>query len=227
MSQNEIIADEKLSFYHPTEEKFNIASHGFGFFLSFLGLILMLSAAASYGGNWRIVSALVYGVSLMILYAASTLYHSAKKPTRRYKLRILDHAAIYVSIAGAYTPYCILILPRYFGWTLLAFVWTIALIGIVLKLFFTGKYNKISTVAYVVMGWLGVFTLKPIIEAVDIECVLLIILSGVLYTIGAILYSLKSMKFNHAIFHVFVLLGSFTHYLSVFLYVLPYRGSQI
>jgi len=216
--------EDRLTFYHPTEEKLNVISHGFGLILSVIALILLVRYAISDGTVWHVVSFSIYGVSLVILYSASTLYHYIQEPKLRYKLNIFDHAAIYVLIAGSYTPFTINVMQGMLGWGLFGTVWTIAILGIALKLFFTGKYGKLSTAAYIVMGWLAVFGMKSLFEALPIEGVIWLLAGGISYTIGAIFYSIKAIKFNHAVFHVFVLLGSICHFMSVFLYVLPYRS---
>lgn len=215
---------DRLTFYHPTEEKLNVISHGFGLILSIIALIALVYSAITDGTTWHIISFSIYGASLVIMYTASTLYHYVQEPKLRYKLNIFDHAAIYILIAGSYTPFTINVMQGTLGWTLFGVVWAIAIIGVTLKLFFTGKYGFISTVAYVLMGWMGVFGLKALFEALPIEGVIWLLAGGVSYTIGAILYGLKKIKFNHAIFHVFVLIGSFCHFMSVFLYVLPYQA---
>ncbi len=215
--------EDRLTFYHPTEELLNVISHGFGLFLSVIALILLLYYSITDGTTLHVITFSIYGVSLVILYSASTLYHYVQEPKLRYKLNIFDHAAIYVLIAGSYTPFTLNVMQGTLGWTLFAIVWAIAIIGVTLKLFFTGKYGFVSTLAYVGMGWLGVFGLKSLFDALPVEGVIWILAGGVSYTVGAILYGIKKIKFNHAIFHVFVLLGSICHFMSVFLYVLPYR----
>lgn len=218
---------DRLTFYHPTEEKLNVISHGLGLILSIIALKALVYYAISEGTIWHIVSFSIYGASLVIMYSASTLYHYVQEPKLRYKLNIFDHAAIYVLIAGSYTPFTLNVMQGTLGWTLFVIVWTIAIIGITLKLFFTGKYGFISTVVYILMGWMGIFGLKSLFEALPAEGVIWLLAGGISYTIGAILYSLKKIKFNHAIFHVFVLLGSFCHFMSVFLYVLPYQPNLV
>jgi hemolysin III len=134
----------------------------------------------------------------------------------------LDHAAIYVLIAGTYTPFALVTLHgTTAGWVIFVLVWSIAIAGITLKLFFTGRFDKLSTVMYVAMGWIIVIALKPLLQNLAPEGFFWLVLGGVLYTIGALLYSIRKLKFNHAIFHVFVLLGSFCHFMAVFFYVLP------
>ena len=213
--------EDRLTFYHPTEEKLNVISHGLGLVLSIIALVLLISSARINGTFWHVVSFSIYGSSLVVLYSASTLYHYVQEPKLRYKLNIFDHAAIYVLIAGSYTPFTFHIIRGTIGWAMFVTVWAIAFIGITLKLFFTGKYGKLSTIAYVLMGWLGVFGIKALLENLPIEGVIWLFAGGFSYTIGAILYALKGLKYNHAIFHMFVLLGSICHFISVFIYVLP------
>lgn len=207
-------------YYPPAEEKFNIISHGIGFVLAIIGLILLCLRAIEFGETQHLVSVIIYGVSMAILYAASTLFHSAKKLTRRRRLNIFDHAAIYVFIAGSYTPFTLITLEGETGWWLFVTVWSFALVGVILKLFFTGKYDKISTAMYVLMGWLIVFAANPMMENLSKEGLIWLLAGGISYTIGAIFYSFDRMNFNHAIFHVFVLLGSICHFVSIYFYVL-------
>jgi hemolysin III len=207
--------------YSPIEEKINIISHAVGFILSIVALVLLLVYANLYGNVWHIVSFSIFGASLIILYAASTFYHSIKKPELRNKLNIIDHASIYVLIAGTYTPFTLVTLKGAIGWVIFGISWGLALTGIVLKLFFTGQYDLISTIMYVLMGWVIVFAIKPLVHNLSLEGLLWLFAGGISYTIGAILYSIDRIKFNHAIFHIFVLIGSFCHFMSVFFYVLP------
>ena len=196
--------------------------------MSCIAFPFLVVKSQDYEGFWKPASLLIYGLSLIVLYAASTLYHSAKDPIRRRKLNIFDHAAIYVLIAGTYTPFCLIVLGETLGWTIFGFTWTFALIGILLKLFFTGRFDKLSTLMYVLMGWQILFVINPLIENFPTQGVQLLFLGGVFYTLGAVLYSLKKINYNHAIFHVFVLLGSLCHFLSVlFLYLVSFREVQI
>jgi hemolysin III len=155
------------------------------------------------------------------LYAASTFYHSAKKSKLRNRLNIIDHASIYILIAGTYTPFTLVTLKGTIGWVIFGISWGLALTGIILKLFFTGKYNLMSTIMYVLMGWVIVFAIKPLINSLPLAGLLWLVAGGISYTIGAIIYGIKKIKFNHAIFHMFVLMGSFCHFMSVYFYVLP------
>jgi hemolysin III len=174
-----------------------------------------------HGNVWHVVSFSIFGTSLIILYAASTFYHSAKKPGLRKKMRIIDHASIYILIAGTYTPFTLVTLKGTIGLVILFTVWGLALTGIILKLYFTGKYKLISTLTYIFIGSVIVFAIKPLINNLSLEGLLWLFAGGMAYIVGAILYSIKKIKFNHAIFHVFVLTGSGCHFVSVFFYVLP------
>ena len=208
-----------IQFYSPTEEKLNIWSHAFGIFLSIIALVLLIIKAVQQDNIWMMISFPIFGVSLILLYLASTLYHASKEPQKRFKLKVFDHAAIYVLIAGSYTPFTLVSLNGETGWLIFSMVWVMAFTGIILKLFFTGKFKIVSTAMYVLMGWLIVFYFQELTASLHEKGVFYLILGGVLYTIGAILYSIKKIKFNHAIFHFFVLAGSFCHFLSIYLYV--------
>ena len=208
-----------IQFYSDTEEKLNIWSHAFGIFLSIIALVLLILKAVQQDNIWMMISFPIFGVSLILLYLASTLYHASKEPQKRFKLKVFDHAAIYVLIAGSYTPFTLVSLNGETGWLIFSMVWVMAFTGIILKLFFTGRFKVISTTMYVLMGWLIVFYFQDLTAHLHEKGVFYLILGGVLYTIGAILYSIKKIKFNHAIFHFFVLAGSFCHFLSIYLYV--------
>jgi len=210
-----------IKYYSPIEEKINVISHAVGFIFSMVALVLLVRHATRHGDVWHIVSFSIFGASLIILYAASSFYHSAEKSELRNRLNIIDHASIYVLIAGTYTPFTLVTLKGTIGWVIFGISWGLALTGIILKLFFTGKYNLMSTIMYVLMGWVIVFAIKPLINNLPLEGLLWLVAGGISYTIGAILYGIKKIKFNHAIFHMFVLMGSFCHFMSVYFYVLP------
>jgi len=198
----------------------NIISHATGLILSIIALLLMLIRASESGSVLYIISAAIFGISLIALYAASTMYHSAKDPKVRSRLRINDHATIYVLIAGTYTPFTLITLNGPVGWTVFGVSWGMAIAGVVLKLFFTGKFNVLSTLMYVFMGWIIIFAIKPLINSLSSEGLFWLFAGGVAYTTGAVIYSIEKMPFNHAIFHLFVLLGSICHFISVYFYVL-------
>ncbi|MBE9568066.1 MAG: hemolysin III family protein [Proteobacteria bacterium] len=220
-------SSQKVKYYSPAEERLNITSHAAGFFLSIVALFLLYSRASSDGDIWAIVSFSIFGFSLIILYAASTVYHSVKEPALRNRLRVLDHAAIYILIAGTYTPFTLVTLQAAdagrTGWIIFAVSWGMAVSGIVLKLFFTGRFTLLSTLMYVFMGWIIVFAIDPLVANLPPGGLYWLIAGGLAYTLGAVLYAIKKIKFNHAIFHIFVLLGSFCHFIAVYSYVLPVR----
>ena len=208
-----------IKFYSPLEEKINVTTHAAGLVLSVIALVLLVTRAIRQGNIWHIVSFSIFGVSLCVLYAASTFYHNSKEPELRSKLRVFDHASIYVLIAGTYTPYTIVTLNGLTGWVIFGISWGLAISGIILKLFFTGKYDFISTLMYVFMGWIIIFAIKPLLINLPSDGIFWLIAGGISYTLGAVIYSIKKIKFNHAIFHIFVLIGSGCHFLSIYLYV--------
>ena len=208
-------------FYSPAEERLNVLSHALGLLLSVVGLVLLIVKAASLGTPLHVVSFAIFGASLVILYAASTIYHSTDDPSRRTKLRTVDHAAIYILIAGTYTPFTLAVLSGTVGWTLFGVSWGMAVTGIVLKLFYTGRFNILSTSMYVFMGWVIVFAVKPLMAALPEEGIFWLFAGGIAYTVGAISYSIKKIPFGHAVFHFFVLAGSACHFISVYWHILP------
>jgi hemolysin III len=205
--------------YSPLEERLNIWSHAFGIILSLAGIVLLLLKGIELHSAIHSLSYTIYGTSMLVLYLASTLYHSAKSPAKRQKLQVFDHAAIYFLIAGTYTPFTLLGLKDAWGWAIFGSVWGIGIAGIVLKLFFTGKYNLLSTISYLAMGWVIVIAIKPLLQRLPSQALLWLLIGGVFYTVGAVLYSIKKIPLNHAIFHLFVLLGSFSHFWAVFQYL--------
>lgn len=213
----------KPTFYPANEEKLNILSHGFGFVLSILGFILLILRANRLGDTMHLVSFSIFGASMILLYAASTFYHSARSVKLRYRLNIVDHSCIYILIAGTYTPFALVTLNGWVGWTLFSVVWIMALTGIIFKLFFAGRFQTFSTIMYVLMGWIIIAVIKPLILTLSLPGIILLIGGGISYTIGAIMFSMDRIKYNHAIFHMFVLAGTFCHFIVIYYYVLPDR----
>lgn len=213
--------------YSAAEERINIGSHALGLLLSIFGLGILVIHASSYGSFWHILSSAIFGSSLVILYASSTYYHSTQEPELRRRLRIVDHASIYVLIAGTYTPFALITLDGKIGNIIFAITWSMALCGIALKLFFTGRFKNLSTLMYVAMGWMMVFFIQPLSENLAGNGIKWLAAGGIAYTTGAILYGFKSVRFSHAIFHIFVLLGSFAHFIAVYYYVLPMETSVL
>jgi hemolysin III len=207
----------KHTTYPATEELINVYSHGAGFIASFFALIILTLKA---DGMLQIVSVVVFAASLIALYSSSTIYHSTHNIARRARLRTVDHSMIYVLIAGSYTPLALLALEGVLGWTIFGVSWAMAVTGIVIKLFHTGKYDKISTAMYVFMGWVIIFAIKPLAASLSSEGLIWLFAGGMSYTIGALFYSIKKMPYGHATFHVFTLLGSVCHFVCVYYYVL-------
>lgn len=205
--------------YSRKEEFWNVLTHGLGLALSIPALVLLVVYSSIYGNAWHIVSYSIYGSTLVLLYLASTLFHSAKQKKYRLRLNVFDHSSIYFLIAGTYTPFLLVTLRGPWGWSLFGVIWGLAIIGAIAKLFFTGRFDKISTAVYVLMGWLIIIAIKPLISNLSTEGLIWLGAGGLSYSIGAALYLLKKIPYNHAIFHVFVLLGSIFHFISVFFYV--------
>ena len=214
----------KLNTYSLNEEKVNVISHGIGLFLSIIAFFFLLIKSVKYGETIHIVSAIIYGISLILLYTASTLYHNSIKERLRKRLNVFDHASIFVLIAGSYTPFLLISLHGDLGFYFFIFIWSAAIIGVILKLFFFGKYGILSTIMYVAMGWVIVFVMKSLMKNVPINGIYWLWTGGILYTIGAVIYSIDKLKMNHAIFHIFVLLASIAHFIAIYFYVLPNKN---
>ena len=204
------------------EEFANTITHGFGLLLSIAGFVFLVGLASVNGDFWYILSSIVYGLSLVVLYAASTFYHSETSPEAKRILQIVDHCCIYILIAGSYTPFTLIVLRSGIGQTLFIFVWAFALIGILLKLIFGKRYPVISVLSYLVMGWIGVIAVQPLFAALGLMPIALVVAGGIAYSIGVIFFAWESIKHHHAIWHVFVLAGSICHFLAIAIYVMPY-----
>jgi len=212
--------EKQPQFYSPAEEKINIRSHAFGLFLSVIATVLLMYKSITLGNIWHIVSFTVFGLSLINLYAASTLYHRSKSHKARNHWQIIDHASIYILIAGTYTPFTLVTLHGTVGWILFGVVWGAAITGVILKIFFTGRFNILSTIMYVIMGWIVIFAIKPLYTNLPLNGLIWLFAGGIAYTVGAVLFSIEKIKFNHAIFHILVLVGSFCHFMAVYFHVL-------
>jgi hemolysin III len=207
----------KHTTYPILEERINVASHALGLLLSIVALLLLIAKGSSV---LELVSLSVFAASLIALYAASTVYHVTTSVARRAWLRTVDHAMIYVLIAGTYTPFSLLVIRGTAGWTIFAISWAMAATGIVVKLYHTGRYDRLSTAMYVFMGWMIVFAIKPLIDNLSPAGLSWLFGGGISYTVGALFYSLRKMPFGHATFHIFVLIGSACHFVSVYFFVL-------
>ncbi|MEJ2604455.1 MAG: hemolysin III family protein [Gammaproteobacteria bacterium] len=207
--------------YTPAEEITHAVTHGAGALLSIAGLTWMLYVSAVVADPWRIVSSAIYGTSMIALFLASTLYHALYATRHRAVFRTLDHCAIYLLIAGTYTPFLLVSLRGTTGWWLFGTIWTLATVGIAAKLLFGGRFPRLSLAGYLAMGWLAIVAMPQVVEAVGGGGMRWLIAGGLSYSIGAGFYAAKKLPYHHAIWHVFVLIGGVCHFLAVVWYVLP------
>jgi len=210
-----------LTVYPPTEELANRLTHALGALLSVAGLVLLVVAATQHGDAWHITSSAIFGTTLVLLYTVSTIYHSFQRENTRRMLRKFDHAAIFLLIAGTYTPFLLVTLRGPWGWSLFGVVWGLALVGIVMKFWFAGRFNFISTLIYLGMGWLVMIAIKPMSSALPQAGLVWLIAGGVSYSGGTAFYLWEKLPYHHAIWHVFVLGGSVCHWIAVYGWVLP------
>ena len=202
------------------EEILNAATHGVGAALALAALVGMLVYYAD-GGIWHTTSCLVYGISLVLLYLASTLYHSFRNLRVKAVFKAIDHAAIYVLIAGNYTPFALIPLHGSLGWTIFGIVWGLAAVGIVLQIFAAQRFRIVRTLCYLGMGWFAVVMIQPLLETLPEAAIWWLVAGGLCYTVGAVFYLARRLPYSHVIWHVFVMAGSALHFYSVFHYVLP------
>ena len=203
------------------EEIANSITHGIGILISIASLVLLIVFSSLYGNAWHIVSFTLFGSTMVFLYTSSTFLHALPKGKAKNVFEILDHSAIYYFIAGSYTPFLFIAVQGWEGWTLFGIVWGLAIGGTIFKVFFVRKFLFLSTLLYVIMGWLVVFVWKPLTENLAPGGLTLLIIGGLCYTVGAVFYVWRGFKYHHAIWHLFVLAGSILHFFSVLLYLLP------
>ena len=207
--------------YSIAEELFHAISHGAGVILSIAGLSWMLYVSIEAADPWRISASVVYGLSLIALFLASTIYHAMHTSRHRQLFKLLDHCAIYILIAGTYTPFLLVAMRTATGWWLFGAIWTLATAGVLTKLWFRDRFPRIALAGYLVMGWLVVIAAPQVAAAIGPDGMAWLVAGGLCYTIGAIFYAADRMPFNHTVWHVFVLGGGVCHFLSVVLHVLP------
>jgi hemolysin III len=207
--------------YSLAEEIANSITHGIGIVLSIAGLATLTGFAGAFGNAWHIVSCSIYGATQIALYTASTLYHSVQHPRAKAILRSFDHSAIFLLIAGTYTPFTLVNLRGSWGWVLFGVIWALAVFGILAKSFLFKQKSVFTVGVYVAMGWLAVLGIKPLLESVAPGGLILIFAGGVAYTLGSVFYIWRSLRYSHAIWHVFVLAGSICHFFAVLFYVIP------
>jgi hemolysin III len=201
------------------EEYLNAATHGIGALLGIAGLVLLI-IFSNTDINLSLFSVIVYGISIIVLFSASTVYHSIRKESVKHYFRIIDHISIYLLIAGTYTPVLLLKLTDSLGWPLFWIVWGIAFFGIILKLFYTGKFELLSTLLYLVMGWLIIFDFSVLADRMEPNGLLLFFAGGLSYTVGIIFYIFERIPFNHVIWHLFVLSGAICHFFMILFFIL-------
>lgn len=206
--------------YTVGEEIFNSVSHGVGVLLSVAALVLLIIFAAVYSDGYGLASALVYGISLILLYTMSMVYHIVQNEKGKKVLRIFDHCSIFILIAGTYTPYLLCTLRSTLGWVIFGIIWGVTLIGIILNAISLEKFKTISLICYVLMGWGIVLTIKPLAQNISLGGLWLLIAGGLVYTIGVVFYVMKKYRYMHSVWHLFVLAGSVCHYFSILLFVL-------
>jgi hemolysin III len=214
MTQSSPLADAR-------EELANALTHGLGATAALAGGAVLVTLAARYGDGWQLVGASVFGICLLLLYIASTLYHAIQHPVLKARLKVVDHCAIYLLIAGTYTPFTLVGLRGEVGWWLFAAIWTLALAGVVFKLFFTGRFKLLSTLIYIAMGWLVLAAIVPVFRALDAWTFSWLLAGGACYTLGTVFYHRPTMRYSHAVWHMFVVAGSVCHYVSVMAQVAP------
>ena len=211
----------KIPKYTLGEELLSSISHGVGALLSIAALVLCVVFSALHHNVYAVVSSVIYGSTSIILYTMSTLYHSFKVNNAKRIFRIIDHCSIFLLIAGTYTPYALVVLPKTLGWVIFSIEWGCSIIGIVLNSIDLEKYKKFSIILYLIMGWMIIFSFDILISSMSIVGIYLMLVAGILYTVGAIFYGVgKKIKYMHGLFHIFVLLASVCFFFSIFFYVI-------
>ena len=218
MSRSKIHREETLG-----EEIASALTHGLGAAAALAGGAVLITLAALYGDGWQLSAAIVFGITLLLLYVASTLYHAIQHPVVKGRLKVFDHCAIYLLIAGTYTPFTLIGLRDTVGWWLFAVIWALAFFGVIFKLFYTGRFELISTLVYIAMGWLIVVAAKPVMNALDPWTFGWLLGGGVAYTLGTFFYHRPKMQYSHAVWHMFVIAGSVCHYIAVMAQVMSGR----
>jgi hemolysin III len=207
--------------YSQREEIAHSVTHGVGIVLSIAGLAVLVAVAAQRGTAAHVVGCSIFGATLVLLYTTSTLYHSIPQPRAKRVLRVLDHSAIYLLIAGTYTPFALITLRGPVGWTLIGVLWTLAVLGIVAKATALHRFRALSIVVYLGMGWSALLVLEPLLAGIRPEGMTLVVLGGLAYTGGLAFYGLRRIPYHHVIWHLCVLAGSVLHFFAVLLYVIP------
>ena len=203
-----------------TEEIANAATHGIGFILSISALVLLIVFAVVQNNAYMVVGGAIFGSTLIAMYGASTLYHSFQQLDSKRIFKILDHSAIYLLIAGTYTPFVLVTLHGVWGWSLFGIIWGLAILGVYFKIFFVYKFENLSTIIYILMGWLVVIAAKPICQNLPLPGIMWLLGGGLLYTFGVVFYLWEGLFLHHSIWHLFVIAGSVCHFFAVLFYVI-------
>lgn len=215
----ETLTEVSLPPYGRKEETANTWSHAIGTIFSIIALAMMLEVSISNADLWQVSSASIYGFSMFTLFLASSMYHYASRPQIKAKLKTFDHCAIFLLIAGTYTPFLLVELRGSVGWTLFVVIWSLAIFGVLGKVYFADKFKKISLLFYLLMGWLIVFAGDEMLSQLSDGALSWLVAGGLTYTLGAIFYACDRIPYNHAIWHIFVLFGSICHFISIYFYV--------
>lgn len=217
-------AHRPVSGYGPAEETAHALTHGFGVLFSVAAFVALVLAASASGDGWRIGAAAVFGTTLVLLYTASTAYHAVRSPRAKRVLQRLDHAAIFLLIAGTYTPFTAVSLSGGWGWTLFALIWSLAVLGIAREIAVPHRLRRLSVLLPLLMGWLVVGAADPLVRSIPPAGLVLLVAGGVAYTLGVPFYAWERLPYHHAVWHVFVLAGSACHFSCVLGYVIPAAG---
>jgi len=207
--------------YSVVEEIINASTHGFGILLSIVGLVVLVAFASINGSPVLITSCAIFGGTLIFAYSSSTLYHAINNEKVKQIFRQFDHSAIYFLIAGTYTPIVLVLLEPTWGWTIFTIIWTTAIVGVILKFVYPHRFKKLSVALYLIMGWFVLIAIKQLMQNMESGGLWLMLIGGLFYSIGVIFYAWKSLPYNHAIWHLFVLGGSISHYFMILFYVIP------
>ena len=213
-------AIQQLKYYNVVEEVFNSLTHGLGAVLGAFGLVLMLLSALQHDSRTYVVSAVIYGLSIVFLFLASTLYHAIPNPSAKRVFKTIDHSAIYLLIAGTYTPILLVTFSDTFGVVMMVVIWTLAVAGVIFKIFFSNRFHNFSLISYLGMGWLALIAAYQLIQQLPWAALGLLAAGGIVFSLGTIFYRAQRIPFNHAIWHLFVLGGCICHFLAVYYFIL-------
>lgn len=209
-----------INVFTKKEEIAHSITHGIGVVLSLVGLILLLVCSSLSGNPWKIFSVAIFGITMFFMYLSSTIVHSLPQGKWKDIFQIFDHSSIYLFIAGTYTPFLLVHLRSNIGWTLFVIIWCIAIIGIIFKVFFVKRFLFLSTIFYILMGWLIVLAWEPLVQAVHRNGITLLMIGGIFYTVGTIFFLWRKIPYHHVIWHLFVLAGSICHFFAILFYVI-------